>query len=145
MSGYASANIDGTIMMASIKVGVTASGLPLATFRVSAGLQSHPAYATGKAAMDALAYAEAAKRFNVPLIIVNLRAQLISAENVTILVVQNSQDIYWHPSAEVRNAAEFAVARMTGKLKGRSLPPDWPTTPLAIPISAYQPNEFRKG
>ena len=144
MSGYASANIDGTIIMSSIQVGVTSSGAPLATFRVSAGLQSHPAYATGKAAMEVLAYAEAAKRFNVPMIIVNVRAQLVSAENVTIMVVQNSNDIYWHPSTDVRNAAEFNVTKMTGKLQGRPLPPNWPTTPMTIPITAYQQSEFRK-
>jgi hypothetical protein len=144
MSGYASANIDGTVIMSSIQVGVTSSGTPLATFRVSAGLQSHPAYVTGKAAIDVLAYAEAAKRFNVPMIIVNVRAQLVSAENVTIMVVQNSNDIYWHPSTDVRNAAEFTVAKMTGKLQGRSLPPNWPTTPMTIPITAYQQSEFRK-
>ena len=105
MSGYASANIDGTIEMSSIKIGVTSLGAPLATFRVCAGLQSHPTYATGKAALDVMAYAEAARRFNVPMIIVNVRAQLVSAESVTIMVVAGSTDIYWHPSTDVRNAA----------------------------------------
>jgi hypothetical protein len=68
---------------------------------VCAGLQSHPTYATGEAALDVMAYAKAARRFNVPMIIVN-----------------------------VRNAAEFTVARMAGKSQGHTLPPNWPTTKM---------------
>ena len=142
MSGYASANIDGTIEMSSIKIGVTSLGAPLATFRVCAGLQSHPTYATGKAALDVMAYAEAARRFNVPMIIVNVRAQLVSAESVTIMVVAGSTDIYWHPSTDVRNAAEFTVARMAGKRLGQTLPPNWPTTKMALPIADYKQSAF---
>jgi hypothetical protein len=94
-----------------------------------------------------MAYAEAARRFDVPMIIVNVRAQLVSAESVTIMVVACRNDIYdllskSHPSADVRNAAEFTVARLAGKRQGHTLPPNWPTTKMALPIADYKQSAF---
>ena len=36
------------------------------------------------------------------------------------------------------------MALFNGLTANTNNPPNWPTTPMTIPISAYQPNEFRK-
>jgi hypothetical protein len=135
---FASAHLDGTILMQSIRIGILgnadASGVPLASYRVTAGVQTHPAYAIARAAIKVFAYAEAAKRFDIETIQVNLRANLISAETVTVLVSDGDIDIEWHGPSEVRNAAEFTFARLTSG-KANAIPQDWPTTPMTLPIS----------
>jgi hypothetical protein len=135
-NAYAAAHIDGTIDMKTVQIGVS-NGLPLATFRVVAGIQSHPAYAISRCALKVFAYAEAAKRFDIQTIQVNLRANLISAEAVTVLVADGDLDIDWHPSSDVRNAAEFKFAQMTGRRSGRpndAIPVEWPKNTLHLPI-----------
>lgn len=135
-NAYASAHIDGTIDLQTVQVGVS-NGLPLVTFRVVAGIQSHPAYAISRCALKVFAYAEAAKRFGIQSIQVNLRANLISAEAVTVLVADGELDIDWHPSSDVRNMAEFKFAQMTGRRAGRpaeGIPVDWPKNKLHLPI-----------
>ncbi len=136
-SAYASAHIDGTIDMQSVQIGIS-NGLPLATFRVVAGIQSHPAYAISRCALKVYAYAEAARRFDIRNIQVNLRANLISAEAVTVLVADGDLDIDWHSSGDVRNAAEFKFAQMTGRRAGRSaeaIPVEWPKKAMNLPIA----------
>ena len=137
-NAFASAHIDGTITIESIRIGVLGGsggeGIPLAIFRVAAGIQSHPAYAMARSAIKVFAYLEAAKRYEIETMQVNLRANLISAEAVTVLVSDGEIDIDWHCPSEVRNAAEFAFARMTSG-KSSSIPANWPSTPMALPIS----------
>ena len=144
-NAFASAHIDGTITIQSIRVGLLGGqgepGVPLACYRVTAGIQSHPAYAMARAAIKVFAYAEAAKRFGIETIQVNLRANLISAEAVTLLVSDGEIDIDWHGPSEVRNAAELTFVKLTAG-KANAIPQDWPTTPMALPIS--KPAVIRK-
>jgi len=136
-NAFASAHLDGTIHMQSIRIGILGSGsqgIPLATFRVTAGIQTHPAYALARSAIKVFAYAEAAKRFEIETMQVSLRANLVSTEAVTVLISDGEIDIEWHGPRDVRNAAEFTFAKMTSG-KTTPIPANWPSTQMQLPIS----------
>lgn len=143
-NAFASAHIDGTIIMQNIRIGVLGSGsqaIPLATFRVTAGIQSHPAYAMARSAIKVFAYAEAAARFEIETMQISMRANLVSAEAVTVLISDGEIDIEWHGPRDVRNAAEYTFAKMTNG-KTAAIPANWPATPMILPIS--KPSVVRK-
>ena len=136
-NAFAAAHLDGTIMIASTQVGllcgVSTPGVPLATFRINAGMQSHPAYALARSAIKVFAYAEAARLLGIESLQVTMRANLISAEAVTVLVSDGEIDIECHGPSDVRKVAEGNFARMTSG-KADFVPTNWPETPMTLPI-----------
>jgi hypothetical protein len=137
-NAYAAAHVDGTIKIKNIRCGILdgsgSQGIPLAIVQVSAGEQSHPAYAIERSALKVFAYSEAAKRLAIETIQVNLRANLVSRDEVTMLFSDGEIDFDWHVPSELRQAADVSFAEMISAKTG-AIPPKWPATLLSLPIS----------
>jgi len=136
-NAYAAVHIDGVINIPSIQCGILTgfNGQEnlIATFRVSAGAQCHTINAVGIVAKRVFAYQKVAKEQEIKKIQVNLRANVISSENVATFVSDGDKDIDWHCSSEVRLAADAIFEDMVAKKAG-SIPLDWPSTPMLLPI-----------
>lgn len=135
MTTYASVHFDGTISCSNLVAGLLETpGLPspVVNFRVTAGLQSHPAWALDRLAVVVYCYGQAARQGS-PLgtgefIQVNVQGTLVSNEHTSITVAHS---IHWHTSRRVRELAEHMITEIASNGKFS----DWPDTKLRIPVT----------
>ncbi len=114
---FAMAHIDGELDCESLKVEVlkTENRLPAVFFRVIAGDQPVPVWATDKLAAKVICYSQVARDNGQCHIEVNLAAHLISDSRMTCPIAFR---ITWHTSSRIRAQADAMTSAMIIKKKG---------------------------
>ncbi len=133
MTVYAVVHIDGELQVGSLQTGVLGkTGTPAVSFKVYAGEQVHPVWALDVLAVVVYCYCQAARKYEIDRLQVNVTSHLVSGVFSSCVVAKSIQ---WHTSKLVREKAERMITEMTfGKGK---LTDQWPSTePMELPVQA---------
>ncbi len=133
-TAYAVAHLDGALLYQSVRAGLMATGLtksPIVSFKVLAGVQSHPVRALDDLAIEIYACCQAAKQEGVSdtHLQVSVTGSWVSGESFSNII---ACDIEWHiASSSLRAKAERTMAEM--RKKGKD---SWPPDPLTLPVQS---------
>ncbi len=133
-TAYAVAHLDGALLYHGIRAGLMTTGLtksPIVSFKVLAGVQSHPVWALDDLALEIYTYCQAAKEEGVSdtHLQVSVKGSWVSAENFSNII---ASDIEWHiASSHLRKKVERVIAEM--RTSSREA---WPLDPVTLPVQS---------